>query len=185
MIFASQNHGLPSWCRSQNIEILASRTLSVIDPAKKWRYLIFRAVSLAQSRLWGSILPAQNINYRHVLAGSITESVSTRKFRHSGTGITRVDHDFVIQKSRMYSAIEVYVTKVTIDFSQITTWTPSWGGSGNGLLSITVSINYPPWCQSQPLVRHGSAVSQSPNSVGVQCSVEHAYVPISCHSKWA
>ena len=45
---------------------------------------------------------------------------SELKFRYSGTGITRVDHDFATQKSRLFSKVEVCVTRNTIFLSQIT-----------------------------------------------------------------
>ena len=54
---------------------------------------------------------------------------SELKFRYSGTGITRVDHDFATQKSRLLSKIEVCVTKNTICLSQIAIPTRLWGWS--------------------------------------------------------
>ena len=74
-ILINQNNQFPSCCRYRRATFLASGMLTVIDPAERRRYLIFRAALLGLSPYNIGIWPASNIKYHQHLARSITVSV--------------------------------------------------------------------------------------------------------------
>ena len=128
-ILINQNDQLPSCCRYPRVKFLALRMRTVIDPAERRWYLIFRAALLRLSLYNIDIWPASNIKNHQLLAGSITVSIP----RARNVALRYRQHDgnwfFRCLKIRHKCTSETFVTKSHVRFKAIAISKCFWGGS--------------------------------------------------------